>query len=191
MKRRGNPPFLFFPVEREHTTRECSEKRIGGLTRPKRHYNDSMDKLEELFRLQAELNDKTFAKSPGTNRERGRILKMSDFSEACKRGDLSRGGLVDFWLQNYARALLQEIAELQDSTPWKWWSKDKQVNLQNARVEIIDALHFWLSLAMVAGMDADDVFRLYVLKNKVNHQRQDSDNYLHMEKDDSDNEAIQ
>jgi len=27
------------------------------------------------------------------------------------------------WLLNYCRAMSQEIAELTDSVPWKWWAK--------------------------------------------------------------------
>ncbi len=149
-----------------------------------------MDKLERLFELQSELNDKTFAKNGIANPATGETLTMADFVAACRNGELGKGGIVAQWLQNYSRALSQETAELLDSTPWKWWSKDKAVDLQNARIEIVDALHFWLSLALVAGMDADEVFRIYTLKNKVNHQRQDSNSYFHMGKSESDNEGL-
>ena len=27
------------------------------------------------------------------------------------------------WVLNYCRAMSQEIAELTDSVPWKWWAK--------------------------------------------------------------------
>ena len=36
------------------------------------------------------------------------------------------------WLLNYTRAMSQELAELTDSVPWKWWAKyqnfDRQKN---------------------------------------------------------------
>ena len=35
-------------------------------------------------------------------------------------------------------------------------------------------LFFWISLAQCAGMDAEDVFRLYMQKLDVNHARQDA-----------------
>ncbi|MFA4985105.1 MAG: dUTPase [Candidatus Brocadiia bacterium] len=149
-----------------------------------------MDKLDSLFRMQAELNEKTFAKNDLCNPGTGRPLTMADFRCAVEAGQFEKGGIVDLWLQNYARALAQETCELVDSTPWKWWSKDRTVDIQNARVEIVDALHFWLSLAMVAGMDADDVHRLYTLKNKVNHDRQDSGAYSRDGKDEKDNEKV-
>ena len=78
------------------------------------------------------------------------------------------------WLLNYCRAMSQEIAELTDSVPWKWWAKYQKFDAQNARVEVVDLFHFLISLAQVLGMSADDVFNAYVRKNEVNFQRQES-----------------
>jgi dimeric dUTPase (all-alpha-NTP-PPase superfamily) len=78
------------------------------------------------------------------------------------------------WLLNYCRAMTQEIAELTDSVPWKWWAKYQKVDLQNARVEVVDLFHFLISAAQVLGMTSEDVFQAYVKKNAVNHARQDS-----------------
>ena len=78
------------------------------------------------------------------------------------------------WVLNYSRAMQQEIAELIDSVPWKWWAKYQEFDEQNARVEVVDLFHFLISLAQVLGMSADDILNAYVKKNKVNHERQDS-----------------
>ena len=78
------------------------------------------------------------------------------------------------WLLNYCRAMSQEIAELTDSVPWKWWAKYQKFDQQNARVEVVDLFHFLISLAQVLGMSADDVFNAYVKKNEVNFKRQDA-----------------
>jgi dimeric dUTPase (all-alpha-NTP-PPase superfamily) len=75
---------------------------------------------------------------------------------------------------NYTRAMTQELAELVDSVPWKWWAKYQTFDAQNARVEVVDLFHFLVSLALVLGMSPDDVFQAYLKKNQVNHQRQDS-----------------
>jgi len=91
------------------------------------------------------------------------------------------------WLLNYCRALSQEIAELTDSVPWKWWAKYQKYDRDNVRVEIVDMLHFLVSLAQVAGMDAGDVHYLYMKKNRVNFDRQDSG---YTTKDESDNENL-
>ncbi len=78
------------------------------------------------------------------------------------------------WILNYTRAMQQELAELTDSVPWKWWAKYQKFDSQNARVEVVDLFHFLISIAQVLGMSADDVYDAYVKKNRVNHERQDS-----------------
>ena len=102
----------------------------------------------------------------------------------CMQDELNRRIGVDMsklneeeqqkWILNYCRAMTQEIAELTDSVPWKWWAKYQKFDKQNARVEVVDLFHFLISLAQVLGMTADDVFDAYVKKNKVNHNRQES-----------------
>jgi len=91
------------------------------------------------------------------------------------------------WTLNYCRAMTQELAELTDSVPWKWWAKYQEFDLQNARVEVVDLFHFLISLAQVLGMDADEVYKIYLKKNEVNLQRQDSG---YTEKDESDTRHI-
>ncbi len=78
------------------------------------------------------------------------------------------------WILNYCRAMGQELAELTDSVPWKWWAKYQKFDGQNARVEVVDMLHFLISMAQVLGMSADDLFQAYVKKNEVNFRRQES-----------------
>jgi dimeric dUTPase (all-alpha-NTP-PPase superfamily) len=109
------------------------------------------DKLEEIFRLQDQLNQRI-----GMN-----AAALTD-EERVK------------WVLNYTRAMTQEIAELVDSVPWKWWAKYQTFDVQNARVEVVDLFHFLISIAQVLGMSPDDVYQAYVKKNQVNHQRQDS-----------------
>jgi dimeric dUTPase (all-alpha-NTP-PPase superfamily) len=77
------------------------------------------------------------------------------------------------WILNYCRAMTQEIAELTDSVPWKWWARYQKFDEQNARVEVVDLFHFLISLAQVLGMSADDVFQAYCKKNEVNFKRQE------------------
>jgi len=91
------------------------------------------------------------------------------------------------WVLNYCRAMTQEIAELTDSVPWKWWAKYQEYDQQNARVEVVDLFHFLISLALVLGMSAEDVHNLYMQKNKVNFERQDSG---YTAKDESDNRDL-
>ena len=91
------------------------------------------------------------------------------------------------WVLNYTRAMQQEIAELIDSVPWKWWAKYQKFDEQSARVEVVDLFHFLISIAHTLGMSADDVFQAYVKKNQVNIQRQESG---YVKKDESDSRHI-
>jgi dimeric dUTPase (all-alpha-NTP-PPase superfamily) len=91
------------------------------------------------------------------------------------------------WILNYARALSQETAELIDSVPWKWWAKYQEFDEQNARVEVVDMLHFVVSLAQVLGMDADDIYQRYTKKNEVNLARQDTG---YVAKDEADSKHV-
>ena len=85
---------------------------------------------------------------------------------------------------NYTRAMQQELAELVDSVPWKWWANYQEFDEQNARVEVVDLFHFLVSVAQVMGMSAEDVYQAYVQKNKVNHDRQEK-GYSEKDADDS------
>ena len=88
------------------------------------------------------------------------------------------------WVLNYCRAMNQEIAELTDSVPWKWWAKYQTFDQQNCRVEVVDLFHFLISLAQTLGMSADDLFEAYTKKHAVNVQRQD-DGYTTKDEEDS------
>ncbi len=146
------------------------------------------DRLERLFALQAELNDRIFAKKDIRDRE-GRTLRMATL-RAEARGDAPLGpnSDVNAWLGKYLTALEDESRELREELLWKWWSKD-HLDMQNIRVEIIDQLHFWISLALTAGLTAEDVFEVYMQKNAVNHARQEND-YSRASKTEDDNRGI-
>ena len=122
------------------------------------------DRLDQLFTLQKQLNQRIGVDSDS----------MSD--EERPR-----------WLLQYCRAMSQEIAELTDCVPWKWWAKYQTFDRQNARVEIVDLLHFLISLAQVLGMSADEIFEAYTKKHEVNLNRQDSG---YLTKDENDNKHI-
>ena len=121
---------------------------------PRKRYEGSMaqaDKLDEIFRMQEILNKKIG-------------VDLSNLSPEDKTK----------WALNYSRAMTQEIAELIDSFPWKWWAKYQKIDEQNARVEVVDLFHFLVSLAQTLGMTAQDIYDGYVKKNEVNHKRQES-----------------
>lgn len=76
------------------------------------------------------------------------------------------------WFLKFELAMRQESAEAIDSLNWKWWKKDPE-DWDNIKVELVDILHFWVSMCTVAGLSAEEVVSLYFKKNKLNHKRQE------------------
>src|SRR5260370_17046250 len=76
------------------------------------------DQLRELFRMQKALNERIGVRTDGMSEE-----------------DKTK------WLLNYCRAMSQEIAELTDTVPWKWWAKYQKFDEQNAPVEVVVLFH--------------------------------------------------
>jgi hypothetical protein len=62
-------------------------------------------------------------------------------------------------VKQYNVAFIDELIEYQKSVPYAWWSKGEP-NLMNMRVELIDALHFGLSMSIAQEkIDAEDFAR--------------------------------
>lgn len=53
------------------------------------------------------------------------------------------------WTRKQKTAFLVERVELLDSVNWKWWMKPSVEDIQNAQVEVIDMLHFLISLYQI------------------------------------------
>jgi predicted phosphodiesterase/dimeric dUTPase (all-alpha-NTP-PPase superfamily) len=128
------------------------------------YYQQHPDKLAAMFYLQKLLNR--------------RIGVDTDNMDDAQRQQ---------WMLNYCRALTQEVAELTDCMPWKWWASYQKFDKQNARVEIVDLLHFVISLAQVMGITPEELFEAYTKKHRVNLARQESGYTV---KDESDNKRI-
>ena len=137
---------------------------VGSVKRNTMSNDSTTDKLEAIFKAQSVFN---------------------------KRLGIELEGLSDnektLWILNYSRAMQQELAELTDSVPWKWWASYQEFDEQNARVEVVDLFHFLVSLAQVLGMSAEDLYEAYLEKNKVNHERQ---NKGYLEKSEGDSRHI-
>ena len=106
--------------------------------------------LQEIFKEQIRLNEKI---NPNLYKE-------------IKDPEIRRQRFLQFEL-----ALKQEAAEAIDSLNWKWWKKDDD-DWDNIKIELVDMLHFWVSMCTVADLDAEEVINLYLKKNQLNHKRQ-------------------
>ena len=133
--------------------------------------------LEDVWPLQGALN----AKAGFDTRALGKALvaaKESGTPEQVAQASLAVGRA----LKNYLDALSAECHELQECLWWKHWYKEAREgrqhqlhDLQNARVEAVDMMFFWVSICQLLGLEPGDVYRLYGQKLGINHARQDQD----------------
>ncbi len=108
-----------------------------------------MDKLEQIFTLQKGFQDKLC-------RER----RLEDITP-------------EEWIQKLTLAMISELAELLDEVNFKWWKNPRELNQAAIHEELSDILHFLVSMCLHAGMTADDLYNVYIGKNKENVLRQE------------------
>ncbi|UKH48466.1 deoxyuridine triphosphatase [Microbacterium phage Katzastrophic] len=119
------------------------------------------DTLQELLDAQSALQEKMPTPHPS-----------SLFRDLVDLDAPDAGGVTEFIQWNH-KALLHEMVELESETGWKPWATKRFVNLEAARGEAIDMLHFLLNDFLVLGLDADEVRRRYHAKHAKNVKRQE------------------
>lgn len=107
-----------------------------------------MDRLEHIFMMQKAFND--------------------EMIEKRHLGDIPN----DKWIQMQTLAVVSELAELLDEVNFKWWKNPKPINSDNVKEELVDILHFFVSMCLRAGMDPEELYQRYLSKNKENFDRQ-------------------
>ena len=117
-----------------------------------------MNQLELILELQAELQKRLgFDYSNMTPQERADYMRDN------------RGYLED--------EIAEALYEMPYYKSWKDYEKmtteERAVAWSKVRMELIDALHFFMNLFLCAGMTADEIVSMYVAKNRENHRRQD------------------
>ena len=106
-----------------------------------------MDKLEQIFRMQDAFNREL------------RETRNLDFAPSE-------------WIQKETLAMISELSELLDEVNFKWWKNPKPIDDDNVKDELVDILHFFVAMCLDAGMDAGELHRRYLAKNKENFDRQ-------------------
>ena len=106
-----------------------------------------MDKLEKIFEMQKLLDDDIAAR------------RNLDFT-------------TEEWMQKEVLAMLSELSEVLDEVNFKWWKNKKPIDDNALRGELVDILHFFVSMCIRSGMSADELFERYAEKNKENFDRQ-------------------
>lgn len=106
-----------------------------------------MDKLDRIFEMQ----------------------KLLDDDIASRRG---LNFSLEEWMQKEVLAMLSELSEVLDEVNFKWWKNKKPLDTDALQGELVDILHFFVSMCIRSGMDAETLFEKYLEKNKENFDRQ-------------------
>ena len=106
-----------------------------------------MDKLEHIFELQAAFDE-----------------------ELVRQRQLE--GDIETWIQREVLAIISELGELLSEVNFKWWKNPQPVNMAAVQEELVDILHFFVSMCLKAGFDAEDIYQAYLQKNGENIRRQ-------------------
>lgn len=105
------------------------------------------DKLDTIFSLQAMLNEDIA------------VRRHLDYS-------------YEVWMQKNILATMDELTELLNELNYKWWKNPKPIDPDAVREELVDVLHFFVSMCLRSGMTAEDLYRGYIAKNQENFDRQ-------------------
>lgn len=106
------------------------------------------DKLDIIFEMQKQLNQDIIAKR-----------NLENISK-------------DEWVQKQTLAMISELSELLDEVNFKWWKNPKKVDEHAVKEEMVDILHFFVSMCLSYNMDANELFQIYKDKNQENFDRQ-------------------
>lgn len=145
---------------------QCADLEIQDL------YSQSQDTLGDIMALQKDTQEKVY----GFN-----------FSEMSLRE------IMDFWHVN-THSLIDEAHEATDALGgirdgsgnaiWKYWKKDfekynsmkfndlSESDKLECKFEIIDMLHFFMNYAISIGMTPQEMYNMYMSKNRENRDRQ-------------------
>lgn len=119
------------------------------------------DSLKKIFDLQKGLQE--------------RLGRMALSREADMKGKSNMIIQEIFYLNT-------ELSELMYEMPFKNWKSYNDEELKdwantehrnNTLEEYIDALHFFINIALVLNFSPEEVFEMYKEKNRINHKRQD------------------
>lgn len=108
-----------------------------------------MDKLEKIFELQNSFDTS--------------MMKRRKLTEISP----------DEWIQKEVLAMISELSELLDEVNFKWWKNPKPLNEGAIKEELVDILHFYISMCLKMNITAEELFSAYVEKNRENFLRQE------------------
>lgn len=107
----------------------------------------SGDMLTEIFRLQKQFDDA--------------VVEHRDLDYS-----------PEVWIQKEILAIISELSEVLDEVNFKWWKDPKAIDHEKLTEEIVDVLHFFVSMCLKAGIGPEELYEAYIRKNRENFARQ-------------------
>lgn len=108
------------------------------------------DIFEQIMARQLELQKESFNISP---------LDLADEAR-------------DHYVAAMSTALMVELGEALQEISWKPWASGEWFRREAYLMELIDVLHFWMNLVLIATDDPMDVIEVYMRKAQINAERQ-------------------
>ncbi|MEZ4627577.1 MAG: dUTPase [Eubacteriales bacterium] len=106
-----------------------------------------MDKLDVIFQMQQSLNEDI---------------------ESRRNINFTR----EEWMQKEVLAMISELSEVLDEVNFKWWKNAKPIDDASLKGELVDVLHFFVSMCLKSGMTADELFCALQSQESENFDRQ-------------------
>lgn len=165
---------------------ECSGL-IAGVDKAEEAYfnaliHEDKDPLQVMLDMQKSLqvrlaNDREYCYHPDKLATAGDVVAWMREQKDCiddefrelltSLGEMSKGekdasAVWKKWKARYQEAQAKPISEM---------SPEDQLEI---KFELVDIIHFVLNMAIGLNMSAEELFKLYYLKNKANFERQDN-----------------
>lgn len=81
---------------------------------------------------------------------------------------------IKYWLERFNSAQTCESGEFWE-TFGRWWRAEDPSWKEKAAEEAVDELHFLMSKFLLLGLSSEDVYEIYLKKNRKNFTRSDWD----------------
>lgn len=122
-----------------------------------------MDRLGQILEMQEKLNTSVIRK-----------LQMNHYNDIGVYSDKTDNYIRREWVDKFASALQAEVCEVREASLSNtcWW-KIKTKGMDGVKEEIADCIFFTLSMALAAGMTAEDIYTFYKTKYEYNMIRED------------------
>lgn len=121
---------------------------------------DNLNKLEVMMNMQKE-----FQKKVGF-----------DFDQMDEKEKSSYIKEMILWTIDEMGEALHELKYAKHwSNKYDTWSEDvTEYKLSMFKDEMVDAFHFFMNVLLATGMDSEELFKRYLIKNKINIDRQNT-----------------